>query len=608
MEIVMADKNVSAAKGNNTFTVQSNGFVVTDAFTVIIPDDLYDESGFAEAVTDALNAEALQWAGGNALMWQNTFNGKNMIFATTTAKPAGMLAATAAINIAFPDTNTALTFGSGSLALTLTYGTGAQGSIVSAATTSGAISNVDWRIPTEIMVTLDRHELYTADIDDNAEGLESWSSRAAYNPENTYSFENIEAPNDSKYALNVVAIHKDGHSVSKTVTEPLYMVAAPVIDTANSIAYGLDDKLGAGVPETATVAIIKLRPGSTPTNISLYDGNVTFNFAQDTQGGTVAGNLCYTVVKPANNVTNEYTISFGDIVKAYTTVAPVQNADAAGTYNFDVTAVVEYSKIGGAETDTFLKTSNTWTDTFTQDVISITSVSLANAWYAAAVTEVNGDLIVDNDNAISMDGYGKAENFGLVGQFPKHNQFGTAVVGDVYSRDLDTIDTLFKFDYTVNGGTKKAVPALALMQGSSDGGPGAYTTTDQENYIALLDETISATAAGGRVANIPYGSALLGTQQPQMYFRMPNVWGSSPNVVTLFEQGDDVVVTISIESAAKKGITLAPGKDSNEVTVVRKIATYTMAIGEDLEPSMSNGVLTVPIDNATTPKLPVNII
>jgi hypothetical protein len=593
MEIVMANKNVSAAKGNNTFTIQSAGFTSTNPVTVTIPDGLYDESGFVDAVTDALNAEALalQWTGGALLVWQTSFNGKNMTFANTTAKPAAMLAATAAINIDFPDETTALTFGSGSLALTLTYGIGAQGS---AATTSGAISNVDWRVPSEVMITLDRCELYPADIDDNAEGLEVWSSRAAYNRNNTYTFSNIEAPNDAKNAINATAIYKDGHSTSKTVTEPAYIVAAPVINTANSVAYGLDDKLDAGVPETATVAIINLEPGSTPLNIPLYDGNVTFNFNQGT-------NLCYTAVKPANNVTNEYTISFGNLVKEYTTVDPVQNADAAGSYNFDVTAVVTYSKVGGAETGTFTKTSNIWTATFTQDVISVTSVTLANAWVNAAVTEVDGQQIVDNDDSTSMDGYGKAPDFGLVGKFPKHNQFGTGVVGDVYDRDLDTIDTIFKFEYTVNGGTTMAVPALALMQGSSVGGPGAYTTTDQENYIALLDETISATADGG-VANIPYNSAVLGTEQPSMYFSIPSVWGSSPNVVTLFGQGDDVVVTISIESAAKKGITLAPGKDSNEVTVVRKVATYTMVIGEDSEPSMSNGVLTVPVDNATTPQ------
>jgi hypothetical protein len=450
---------------------------------------------------------------------------------------------------------------------------------------SAPMNFVDTRRPVDMVFTFDVFEY--SSTDDNSGSLAPYVAVLSYSSDNTYTLTNNQLVNDNKYACTVTAVYADGWSTSKNVVEPVYVVTAPVINTETSVAYGLDDKLDAGDQATSTVAIIKLEPGSTPVNITLYDGNVTFHFKQGNQG-----NLCYSASIVAS-ITDTYTIMRSDLVEEGG--IPVQNSDAVGSFNFDVTALIIYNKTGG----TFTKVSNIWADNYTMDVIPLTEVSLENAWISTAVTTVGGSRMVDNDNTTSMTGYAAAPEFGLVGKFQKNNFFGNGGIGLL--NDLDTTDTQFKFEITVNSGPKIDVPKLALMKGYL--GEGAFHVpvyrTNQENYTALLAETVQ-TLTGGKVDNVPLvGSAVLGSQQPDLYFTIPQMNGA----VKLYEQDDNVKVTVSITSKTK-GITLAQGTVSNAVKVVHKVNTYTMGVGSDSEPRMSgsgvNAVLTVPINNPTT--------
>lgn len=442
----------------------------------------------------------------------------------------------------------------------------------------------DTRLPVDMMFTFDT--LDYSGTDDNLEPLSIYIAVLPYNgTDNTYTLTNNQLVNDNKYACTVTAIYADGWSTSKNVIEPVYVVTAPVIDTATSVAYGLDDKLDSGDQATSTVAIIKLEPGSTPVNIVANRNRIIYLFKQ-------GNNLCYSASMVSSN-TNIYTIMRSDLITE--SAVPVQNSDAVGSYTFSVTANIEYGITGGGN---FSKVSNIWTDTYTMDVIPLTQVSLENVWVNAAVTTVGGQRVVDNDNTTSMTGYATAPQYGLVGQFSKHNFWGNGGAGMV--KDLDTTDTQFKFEIEVNGGSKFNLPKLALMLGSRAGGVGAYTTTDQENYIALFAETVQ-TLTGGKVDNIPLGSVVLGSQQPDLYFFIPQTHGIP--AAKLFEQDDNVKVTVSITSKTN-GITLAQGTVSNELKVFHKVNTYSMVVGSDLEPRMSgsgiNAVLTIPVNNPTT--------
>jgi hypothetical protein len=442
----------------------------------------------------------------------------------------------------------------------------------------------DARRPKDMIFTFDVYESLT-DLK-NDEGLSSYTVTQEYNPSPSgkYELEDNQLQNDNKYALTVTAVYADGYSISKNVVEPIYVVPQPIIDIATSQAYGLgNDNQDAGDLATSTVAIVYLNPSSTPKNIQLFDNNVTFEFKQ-------GANLCYQITMPANSTTNSYTVLSTDtnFTKKYTNAPPLQNPDSSGTYTFDVYASFKYVKHGSSE-GYFVKTSLSWIRNFTYDIVPLTNVQIENAWVNASVTTVNSKLIVDNTNVLSISGYNKASKLCISGKFPKTNFFGSGRSGTF--KDLDTEDTQFLFEISINNGVKVPVPELALMQGGTTNG---VKDSDQQNYVDILD-VVPTTTQGGKVDNIPHGTAVLGSDQPDIYFLIPLY-------DDLFEQTNEVEVTVSITSKTK-GVTLPAGTTSNSVTMVNKVSEYSMAVGSDSEPYMSgsgaNTQLTVPIDVST---------
>ena len=441
----------------------------------------------------------------------------------------------------------------------------------------------DSRRPKDMSFTFDAYE--SLEDTDNLEALNSYTVTTEYKSLGKYELEDNRLQNDNKYALTVTAVYADGHSISKNVAEPVYVVPKPIINQTTSQAYGLGaENLDADVLSTSTVAVIILEAGSTPTNILLYDQKVTFDFKQGT-------NLCYQIEMPANSTTNSYTVLSTDplFTKKYTDVIPVQNNDASGTYTFDVYASVKYVKPGSSE-GYFEKTSLPWTHNFTYDIVPLSAVTIENAWFNAAVTTVNNKLIVENSNTLSITGFNKAQKLGITGKFSKTAFFGSGNHGTF--KDLDTADTQFMFELSVNGGASALVPKIALMQGTITGG---VKDSDQQNYVSLLDVNTVVTQ-GGKVDNLPYATAVPGQDQPEIYFYIPN------NNNILFKQTDNVYITVSISSKTK-GITLPAGTTSNSITMVNKIKEYSMTLDSASEPYMTgsgvNTKLTVPIDVST---------
>ena len=457
----------------------------------------------------------------------------------------------------------------------------------------------DARRPKDMIFTFDVYE--SLEDTDNSEALSSYTVTQEYKGSGEYELEDNQLQNDNKYALTVTAVYADGYSISANVAIPVYSVAKPVINQTTSQAYGLGpDSTDAGDLATSTVAVVYLEPSSMPENILLYDNKVTFDFKQGL-------NLCYSIEMDADSATNKYTIYSDDpkFTKRYPDSSPpLPNPNTTGTYTFSVYAKVNYVKDG---TDYFTKTSTAWTsDKYTQDIVPLTNVVIGNTWVNASVTTVNNKRIVKNDDTLSVSGYNQAQKLGISGKFSKTNFYGTGKTGML--KDLDTTNTQYTFQLSVNGGIKFDVPKLALMQGKTTLG---VKDSDQQNYVSLLD-VVPITTQGGKVDNIPFSTphtppsqtetvvaiptVVPGSDQPDMFFLIPN------NNNSLFQQSDKVEVIVSITSKTN-GITLPPGTKSNSITMVNKVSEYSMTLGSASEPSMTgsgaNTKLTVPIDVST---------
>ena len=439
----------------------------------------------------------------------------------------------------------------------------------------------DLRRPRDMIFTFDVYESLTDK--DNLEALNSYTVTTGYKPSGEYDLLNNQLQNDNKYVCTVTAVYADGYSISKNVAIPVYSVPKPVIDVKTSQAYGLGpDSTDAGDLATSTVAVVYLEPSSMPENILLYDHKVTFDFKQGL-------NLCYSIEMDADSATNKYTIYSDDpkFTKRYPdSNPPLPNPNTTGTYTFSVYAKVNYVKDG---TDYFTKTSTAWTsDKYTQDIVPLPAVTIENAWKAACVTTVNGKQMVDNNNTLSIAGYSKAPQIGLVVSFSKTNYFGTGK-GGLY-KDLDTSEIQYSVQVSVNSASKVEVPTLSIMQGGITNG---VKNSNQQNVVDLFD-IIPIAIQGGLVDNIPFATAVPGQDQPKMYIYIPQG--------TLFKQGDEVKVTISIKSKTP-GITFPAGTTSNAVTMVKKISEYEMTPDSTSEPFMTgSGVHTTlkfPIDVST---------
>lgn len=147
LSIDLSYLNITTNLKNNRLVISNpNGSLVGSPITVNIPDGNYSAVSLASAIQTALNNAAITWTGGSAIVWVITFvpNG-TLNFGYTTAKPAGITNANAAIKIDFLSAggfDSKKTVGSNSDFLSITYATGGGGAIISSATTDGVMDLV----------------------------------------------------------------------------------------------------------------------------------------------------------------------------------------------------------------------------------------------------------------------------------------------------------------------------------------------------------------------------------------------------------------------------------------------------------------------------------
>jgi len=150
LSIDLSYKNVTTNLKNNRLIISNaSNSLVASPITVNIPDGNYSGSTIADAIETALNAAAITWTGGNAIVWNITFEpiSGNLKFGYETARPAGMPINNAAIKIDFVSAggfNSKKTVGSSADFISIPYGVGAGASIVSSATTDGFMDLVPY--------------------------------------------------------------------------------------------------------------------------------------------------------------------------------------------------------------------------------------------------------------------------------------------------------------------------------------------------------------------------------------------------------------------------------------------------------------------------------
>jgi hypothetical protein len=452
----------------------------------------------------------------------------------------------------------------------------------------GGYSGFDDRVPHTVMFTFDEvDDYYANDNSDNSEQITHYTASLPYNAEGVYTLVDCSLSNDSAYIVTVSAYYSDGHTVHATLKDVCNAITAPVINSVT--AYGLGDlQKGSGDSGISTVMEVYIGAASAPVKIPTVDNQIKFYLKQ---GDSVMYSVSLDRTDDIVDNQVKYTILKEDLVKEEG-IEPVQNPN--GSYTFDVTATLDYVPIsqGSEEGSDITKTSNIVSKTFTSDITPVTSVTISNAWIAASVTTVDGQRMVDLNDATSLAGYNDAPVFAIAGQFSKNAFFGSGKWEGLH-QDLDTTETKFKFMMRKNHDESDnpnapwvPIQKLHLIQGDGE-------SSDQENVVSLVT-SMEKTNADGLFANIPGEAGVSGSDQPNLYFMVPRNQGTS----NLFNQEDSV--EISVQIVANSENTLPDATASNKQVVVHKVRKYEQESEPRFTGSGSFGTLEVPISNPIT--------
>ena len=448
----------------------------------------------------------------------------------------------------------------------------------------------DVRVAHTVMFTFDEVDDYQGDANnnsDNSEQITHYTASLPYNAEGSYTLVDCSLSNDSAYIVTVSAYYSDGHTVHATLKDVANAITAPVINSVT--AYGLGElQKGSGDSGISTVMEVYIGAPSAPVKIPTVDDKIKFYLKQ---GDSVMYSVSLDRTDDIVNNQIKYTILKEDLVPSEDTEL-VQNLN--GSYTFDVTATLDYVPISqGSEVGSNItKISNIVSKTFTSDITPVTSVTISNAWIAASVTTVDGQRMVDLNDATSLAGYNAAPAFAIAGQFSKNAFFGSGIIEGLF-QDLDTTETKFKFMMRKNHDESDnpnapwvPIQKLHLIQGDGE-------SSDQENVVSLLTST-EKTNADGLFANIPGEAGVSGSDQPNLYFMVPRNQGTS----NLFDQEDSV--EISVQIVANSENTLPDATASNKQVVVHKVRKYEQESEPRFYDSGSFGTLEVPISNPIT--------
>ena len=345
-----------------------------------------------------------------------------------------------------------------------------------------------------------------------------------------------------KYASNVVKT-SDPVNVS-------FNLVRPVMDSIT--AYDVQNDGNTNDSSTQIVATMTVNKGEYELYAPNGPSGIKFNI-YDASGVTLLATTdSYTFVNNSSDDTYNYNIQLDEI-----NLESGQSDLVNGTlYKVKVeVTLVDHS--GDTETRESVAFTNM---TFSQDVAPVIDLNISNTWA----------LATDDNPSSSSARFNASPLIGISGYFTKNAQFNSG-----YTKHLDTTDTKFKLEYSLDSSSnwisvKKAVLIQKLSSESM------AEAVDRARGLSL----VSSTNGDGKYDNVP-GSGV-GTSQEEMVFYIPQ---EQETGVDAFTEYNVVQVRVTvIDTAELWDGSYEASIDSNTLQLINKIADYAFVVGDLTEP------------------------
>ena len=210
---------------------------------------------------------------------------------------------------------------------------------------------------------------------------------------------------------------------------------------------------------------------------------------------------------------------------------------------------------------------------FTQNLAPVPYVEISNTWA----------LVTNDDPESYTDNFANSPYIGISGNFGKNAQFGS-----LYYKHLDTTSTKFKLEYKVVDLSNNLLvtdwttvkKAKLVLQDLSNN----ELLEDAAERARSTAGTLS-TVSSGEYANIPATTTILGTEQGDIVFYIPQ---KQVGTTDAFTEYHNVEVRVTVIDASDPslwgGLTSSDPTESDPLQVILKIDEYSYEVGTASEP------------------------
>jgi hypothetical protein len=207
---------------------------------------------------------------------------------------------------------------------------------------------------------------------------------------------------------------------------------------------------------------------------------------------------------------------------------------------------------------------------FSTNVVPVLNLTIDNTWA----------LITNPDNSPSSNAAlfsnSSVPLVGISGYFNKTAQFNK-----LYESNLDTDDTKFKLEYSINTGVNwSPVVRAAIKQKSST------NVSNNDAVYALLSDNIQSSTTGLYDNRFDANSNVVGTLQPEIVFYIPKNQHPTDTNHESFNENNKVRVRVTVVDTVNMfgGTLTEAATTSAEKQIINKIESYDFVVGQSTEP------------------------
>jgi len=383
---------------------------------------------------------------------------------------------------------------------------------------------------------------------------------------------------DYRIKAEVTLVNHGGNTETRTSTlsaatesipdKVIFNLKKPVINSLTTYDLQVDTEGESSEQIIADIVVAKeLYELIAPNSAS----GIRFLLFDSTETTLIASSIPYTFQNSSSSATAEYSIRLNHL-----TIEDGQD-DLSNGIVYKVKAevtIVEHS--GSVE----LRLSEAFTELFgSQSVAPISSINISNHWA----------LATNNNPSSSPARFNSSPDIGISGYFKKTPQFN----GGATTKHLDTNDTEFKIEYSVDGGAWNNVKKAVLLQKLSS--ESLFEAVSRASASTL----VSSPNGNGQYPNV-VGSGL-GSDQESMIFFIPQQQVTGVNT---FTELNSVKIRITIIDSGNIWQSDEGGisqyRESSSLQLINKINKYEFVNGSASEPwnslNGSNLLLNIPVD------------